>query len=94
MEGRREAPTGLDRTGPRFPTIKRLRFASFVLSGVVDVKYFDHLAGVPVEHFVGIPDQWRDPNARPVGHFLGALRPVWALSGQSPMRATTDRRRL
>src|SRR4051794_5607647 len=24
----------------------------------------------------GVVDQWCDPNARPVGHFLGALRPV------------------
>ena len=87
MEDRHELPTSSTGRGLRFPMFKQLRFASFVLCGVVDVKYFDRLAGVPVEHFVGIPDQWRDPNAPPVGHFLGALR-------QSPMRAITDRRRL
>jgi len=62
--------------GSAFRPFKPLRSASFVSRGVVDVKYFDHLASAAIEHLVGIPDQWRNPNARPVGHFLGALREV------------------
>jgi hypothetical protein len=57
---------------------------------VVDVKYFDHLASAPIEHLVGIPDQWRNPNARPVGHFLGALRPV-ANAGDHRSKAALKR---